>query len=41
MSFLYYLTKNYSYSELLLLQYLFKKQCLKNNYHNTGKTGLY
>ncbi len=26
MSFLYYLTKNYSYSELLLLQYLFKKQ---------------
>ncbi len=34
-----YLTKNYAYFELLLLQYLFKN--LKNNYHNTGKTGLY
>ncbi len=34
---------NYSYFELLLLQYVFKKnvECLKNNYHNTGKTGFY
>ncbi len=31
----------YLYFEILLLQYLKYVECLKNNDHNTGKTGLY
>ncbi len=42
--FLCYLTKNYSYLSLNYYYYsIYLKivECLKNNCHNTGKTGLY